>query len=100
MHLKAQTNTQGMQKMSDHPASHLCLTCKLAQWKKTTNGRLHPGGDGKCRWKPPHIPTPESWHWGGWSVAARQPTPLGGGYIMRRPEKPITECETYEGENG
>lgn len=72
---------------------HMCLTCKLAEWKKTVSGRLHPDGSGRCRWKPGHIPTPASWRWDTWR--GKQPVPAGG-RIERRPSKPITECETYE----
>ena len=77
---------------------HLCLTCKLAEWKRTENGRLHPNGQGKCRWKPAHIPTPKAWNWG-WRhyTELTQPVPRWG-EIDRRPRANylITECETYE----
>ena len=28
----------------------VCDGCKFANWKRTTNGRLHPDGSGKCEW--------------------------------------------------
>lgn len=76
-------------------APHLCLTCRLAEWQRTTADRIHPSGQGKCVWTPAHIPTPAAWTWdtwGGWRV---QPKPSWG-HIDRRRANPITECETYE----
>ena len=78
--------------MTDKPA-HLCLTCNLAEWHRTDNGRLHPNGEGKCGWKPIHIPTPAAWRWGNGST--KQPIPEWG-WIDHRPYRPIAECETYE----
>ena len=78
-------------------SNHLCLTCKLANWKKTANGRLHPNGQGRCSWKPPHIPTPTVWNWGISYGERRQPMPQWG-MIERKPRSPVTECETYQKE--
>lgn len=75
-------------------ATHLCLTCKLAEWKRTITGRLHPSGDGKCGWKPPHIPIPAAMYWIGRQLDG-SPSPTGG-YINRTMVDTITECETYE----
>lgn len=76
--------------------THLCLTCKLADWKRTAAGRIHPNGQGKCAWTPPYIPTPAAWAWNAtWSRKGRQPVPEWG-QIDRRPRSTITECETYE----
>ena len=35
-----------------------CLHCKHADWRKTEAGRLHPSGDGHCKypWKIPQLP--------------------------------------------
>lgn len=35
-----------------------CLGCKYAEWKKTKSGRMHPSGDGQCRYnyKIPQLP--------------------------------------------
>lgn len=73
---------------------HLCLTCKLAEWKKTANERIHPIGSGKCNWKPDHIPTPKAWSWN-FRDDSQQPTPMWG-QIERRPINIIAECETYK----
>lgn len=72
---------------------HLCLTCKLAEWKKTPSGRLNPSGEGRCTWRPAYIPTATAWHW---AFDRAQPVPVGG-WITRRPAKPIVQCETYQG---
>lgn len=35
-----------------------CMGCKYADWQRTSNGRLHPSGDGKCTYpyKLPQLP--------------------------------------------
>ena len=76
--------------MSDKPA-HLCLTCRLAEWRKTEDGRLHRDGEGKCKWKPIHIPTATAYCWSRYDTSCPDPT-LGWIYRFI----PITDCETYE----
>lgn len=36
-----------------------CDDCKFADWRRTANGRLHPGKTGNCafKWEPPPIPS-------------------------------------------
>ena len=36
-----------------------CATCKHANWKKTTNGRRHPDGTGRCTFEFPDGPLPK-----------------------------------------
>ena len=56
-----------------------CNGCKYAEWKKTKAERLHPSGDGMCRY-PYKVPQlPESQHW----VSGSPPAPAGG-FINRR----------------
>lgn len=57
-----------------------CLHCKHADWKKTAAGKLHPSGDGHCKypWKMP--PLPASMYWIG-----RSADPCGG-HISRKGE--------------
>lgn len=59
-----------------------CVGCKYALWVKTTKGRMHPSGDGRCVY-PYKIPVlPKSMHW-----TFREPAP-NGGYINRRQDLP------------
>ena len=57
-----------------------CKGCKYADWRRTSSGRLHPSGDGECRY-PYKVPAlPASMYWMG-------PTPSPcGGFINRRLE--------------
>ena len=50
-----------------------CTNCKYAEWQKTAAGKLHPSGDGHCRYpyKVPELPS--AFYWVG-----RAPTPAGG----------------------
>lgn len=67
-----------------------CIDCKYALWAKTTNGRLHPSGDGKCTWKMPTIILPISFYY---PVGRNEiPQPLGG-YIDR---KKLRDCPAWE----
>jgi hypothetical protein len=51
-----------------------CLHCKHADWKRTKAGKLHPSGEGRCKypWKMPKLPA--SMYWIGQSA----PEPFGG----------------------
>lgn len=56
-----------------------CDYCKLADWKRTSNGRLHPGKSGRCTRLDRHpIDTrlPAAFYW------LTPPVPSGG-YIER-----------------
>lgn len=57
-----------------------CTDCKHSEWAKTGAGRLHPSGDGRCKypWKIPALPAPMYW-------LGSAPSPLGG-QINRREE--------------
>lgn len=57
-----------------------CVGCKYADWKKTAAGRLHPSGEGKCRYviEPVALPAAYRWLYG-------NPEPTGG-YISRKRE--------------
>jgi hypothetical protein len=35
-----------------------CESCRFAEWQRTTNGRRHPSGDGKCTFPFPDGPLP------------------------------------------
>lgn len=80
--------------MTKKPA-HQCLTCNLAEWKKTPAGKMHRDG-GLCQWKLPHIPKSVVFGWSSWQVGLAAPPIYGTGRIARRPFAPTTNCETYE----
>lgn len=58
-----------------------CDSCKWADWKRTSNGRLHPDKTGRCKfvWSPPPLPIAFSFTYG---RGGDLPKPSGG-YIER-----------------
>ena len=68
-----------------------CMTCALADWKRTAAGRLHPDGSGKCLWRMPTITLPKSRYYLGFRENAI-PQPHGGG-IERNDDR---SCLTYQ----
>lgn len=58
-----------------------CTHCKHAEWLRTAAGKLHPSGDGRCRypWKMPALPASMYW------IGGRSDSPCGG-HINRRKE--------------
>ena len=58
----------------------MCNGCQFAEWEKTTAGRLHPNGDGKCLYEYVTPKLPGAFYWIG-----GDPTPCGG-FINRRKE--------------
>ena len=79
--------------MTAKTPTHLCLTCNLAEWDRTESGRLHPSGDGRCRWKFVMPTVAAAFYWTGYN--AQHPVPSGGS-IERRPKQAIVECPVYE----
>lgn len=67
-----------------------CANCALAQWETTKAGKLHPSGEGTCRWQMPQIKLPKSRYFLGWSGKMAQPS---GGYINRH--QPYTDCPQW-----
>lgn len=68
-----------------------CTHCRYAEWKRTKSGKLHPSGDGRCKF-PYGLPQlPASMYWIG------MPTPSGG-WINRR-EELKQHCPYYAREN-
>lgn len=63
-----------------------CDGCKYADWKKTSNGRLHPDKTGRCRfeWVPP--PFPAAFYFSSWSSNAGEAPRPSGGFIERGQE--------------
>ena len=37
----------------------VCVGCVYAEWRKTSNGRLHPDGSGNCTYQLPDSPLPK-----------------------------------------
>jgi hypothetical protein len=60
-----------------------CTDCKYAEWKRTAAGKLHPSGDGQCRypWKMPELPV--AFHW----MGSGGPKPFGGRIYRKRENK-------------
>lgn len=58
-----------------------CIDCKYADWQKTKAGKLHPSGDGRCKyqWITPRLPASMYW------VGMCDPQPSGG-HISRKEE--------------
>lgn len=56
-----------------------CTDCKHAEWKRTASGKLHPSGDGRCRYPYKVPPLPASMRW----YLDRAPA-IFGGHINRR----------------
>ena len=73
-----------------------CFGCRFAQWKRTTDGRLHPDGTGRCTWKLPYVPKAAAYQWIGRPYSERPDEPsVSGGYLNRR-DLTFDECEVYE----
>jgi hypothetical protein len=77
-----------------------CESCRFAEWRRTTNGRRHPSGDGKCTWAPPDAPLPlyatRSYYTRqATTVAALVNLSLGVRSISRHPTKADT-CGCHE----
>ena len=50
-----------------------CTACKNAEWKRTQSGRLHPSGEGRCKWTYKQPLLPPCFYWVG-----GPDTPCGG----------------------
>lgn len=69
-----------------------CLTCKLAEWDKTANGRLHPNKNGRCKWEFPLIVLPVAFYYIGGSKGS-VPSPNGG--RISRDERYLKDCPAW-----
>jgi hypothetical protein len=65
-----------------------CLGCKHANWKRTTAGKLHPSGIGRCEYevKIPVLPLSMTW--------ILNQVPLGGN--IERHKNFLDHCPCYE----
>lgn len=57
----------------------ICDDCIFANWKRTTNGRLHPDKSGRCKAPLPNFDVPAAFYWGALNSGPRP----NGGYIER-----------------
>jgi len=58
-----------------------CVGCIYAEWDRTSNGKLHPSGDGNCLYlknNPMDLRIPAAFYW-----TIGRPSPAGG-WINRR----------------
>jgi len=67
-----------------------CTDCKHAEWERTKAGRLHPSGDGRCKYPYKVPPLPAAMYWWG----SGRPM-ISGGHINRREELP-EHCPYFE----
>lgn len=67
-----------------------CVNCKYAEWERTKAGKLHPSGEGVCKypWKCPPLPASMYWLW------IREPTPCGGSISRKNELK--DDCPYFE----
>lgn len=70
--------------------SNICMTCKFADWKRTAAGRLHPDGQGRCRWQMPEITLPKAFYYVGYHST---PKPSGG--QIERKHDDERECAAW-----
>jgi hypothetical protein len=67
-----------------------CNGCKYADWKKTAAGRLHPSGNGRCKFQYTIPALPASMYFIG-----ADPSPCGG--FINRKETFKDHCAYYQG---
>jgi hypothetical protein len=69
-----------------------CLGCQYAEWQKTKTGKLHPSGDGKCKfeYKLPQLPAAF------YFIGISYPSPCGG-YINRKKQNK-NHCPYWQAE--
>lgn len=65
-----------------------CLNCKYAEWAKTSSGRLHPSGEGYCKYVVLIQRLPESMYWAG-----SEPKVYGG--FINRKKLLDSHCATF-----
>jgi len=51
-----------------------CTSCQYAEWAKTASGKLHPSGNGQCKYKYKVPALPQSMYW----LGRCDPIPNGG----------------------
>lgn len=66
-----------------------CIGCKHAKWNRTSNGRLHPSGEGRCTYPWVMNPLPAAFY-------MLSPHINGGGIDRKREVKNAPLCTLYE----
>ena len=73
-----------------------CLGCKFAEWKRTSNGRLHPDQSGRCNWSVT-IQVPPSIEGSFWRVCdVKDGRTIEGGKIWRDSTTLFSECKVFQ----
>jgi len=67
-----------------------CVGCKYADWNLTKAGKLHPSGDGFCRYPYKINELPPAFYW----IGKKPPQPCGGVINRKQPLK--RDCPYYE----
>lgn len=78
-----------------------CESCRFADWQRTTNGRRHPSGNGKCTFPFPDGPLPlyAIGSYGVWPNSTRSgllDKACGGRWISRHPTTKADTCGCHE----
>ena len=72
-----------------------CTRCTFAEWKRTSSGRLHPSGDGRCTWNEcANWRIPAAFYYADETDKRVAPAPCGG-YINRRTPESASECACF-----
>jgi hypothetical protein len=67
-----------------------CRTCKFAVWVKTSNGRRHPNGQGRCTREIKMPQLPKAYYW----VGGHVPSPSGG-FIWWKSTEDHAGCQMW-----
>ena len=71
-----------------------CDDCAYAEWKRTSNGRLHPDKSGRCKWTPPVFLVPKAYTFSSYGSPGEPPR-LSGGFIERG-AKFTDDCSCFQ----
>jgi len=67
-----------------------CKGCVYADWHLTKSSRLHPSGDGECKFKYKVPALPAAFYW----MGTKPPKPCGG--FINRKEELKNHCPYYQ----
>ena len=72
-----------------------CMDCKFAQWKRTSNGRLHPDKSGRCTWEQTMHISAAVYSWHVTDSARQNGVTFKGGWIGRD-DTHLRECKVFQ----